>query len=207
MRKTYKRTVQVFGVLNFANSHQSLAWLMGSVAVYEVYLGFVEFHSSLLLPMDTPRAMRRAGRAMIVTFLVYAMLVAAHLGEFWPFSIYPMFSKGGNPWSRSVVRVVDTDSLANWQSYSANDLPGIAYPLLEHGVDPIDLSNFVSKTKTWSLERVEGLRDMFYADNLDQTLLVMRVNGRITEADSVVVEFVPYALINRSGASLNPGLN
>jgi len=144
---------------------------------------------------------------MIVTFLVYAVLVAAHLGEFWPFSIYPMFSKGGNPWSRSVVRVVDTDSLADWQAYSASELPGVGYPLLEHGVDPIDLSNFVSKTKTWTPERIEGLRTMFYANELDENLLVMRVNGRITETDSVVVEFVPYALISRSGASLNPALN
>lgn len=158
--------------------------------------------------MDWSRASRRASRGLLVTFLIYTVLVAAHLGEFWPFSIYPMFSKGGNPWSRAVVREVPPDWPADWRSYSATDLPGDAYPLLEYGVDPIDLSNFVSKTKEWSPERVEGLRRMFYSDDFDEEqLLVMRVNGKITEADSVVVEFVPYALVNRTGAVLNPMLH
>jgi hypothetical protein len=38
-----------------------------------------------------------------IILLIYAVLVASHEGEFWPFSIYPMFSQAGNPWTRAMV--------------------------------------------------------------------------------------------------------
>ena len=150
---------------------------------------------------------RRSVRAILTTLLVYALLVATHLGEFWPFSIYPMFSQAGNPWSRAVVRDLGAVPADLWATATADDLPGQPYPLLEHGVDPIDLSNFVSKTTTWDADRVAGLRAMFYADRLDdRALLVMRVNGRMDEQDSVRVEFVPYALVRRDTTLLRPQL-
>ena len=60
---------------------------------------------------------RKALRITLGTLIVYALLVATHLGEFWPFSIYPMFSQAGNPWSRAVVREMppgtDSRGIAN----------------------------------------------------------------------------------------------
>lgn len=150
---------------------------------------------------------RRAGRVVVFALVAYGALVGANLGEFWPASIYPMFSQGGNPWSRSVVRdVTDADSLS-WNGLSIAGLPGDPYPLLDYGVDPIDLSNFLSKSERWDENRVAGLRKMFAAHTLeDRRILVMRVNGRITADDSVTVEFVPYALLSSETSTMNPTL-
>src|SRR5690606_30809333 len=97
-------------------------------------------------PMDR---YKRAGRVLLFSLAAYALLVGANEGEFWPFSIYPMFSQGGIPWSRAVVRDVSSEPVRSWSTVQASDLPGEAYPLLEHGVDPIDLANFVSKSRVW----------------------------------------------------------
>ena len=149
---------------------------------------------------------RKATTVLVATFLVYGVLVATHLGEFWPFSIYPMFSKGGNPWSRAVVRDVTDAPPVSWEMMTAEELPGEPFATLPNGIDPIDLANFVSKTQRWDEDRVAGLRQMFY-DQLDEhRLLVMRVNGKIDEGDSVAVVFVPYVLLEEDGATLNPAL-
>lgn len=150
---------------------------------------------------------RRAGRVVVFTLVAYGALVAANLGEFWPFSIYPMFSQGGNTWSRAAVLDVTDIEGADWENRSFSELPGEPYPLLTHGVDPIDLANFLSKSKRWDEGRVAGLRKMFAAHTLeDRRLMVMRVNGRITPEDSVIVEFVPYALLTSETTTLNEAL-
>lgn len=148
---------------------------------------------------------RRARAALLGTLLVYVLLVATHAGEFWPFSIYPMFSQAGHPWSRAVVRdVSDVDPVA-WDTLSAPDaLPGTPFPLAKHGIDPIDLANFVSKTTAWNAARISGLRTMFYDQVSERDLLVMRVNGRLVGSDSVAVAFIPYVLVRADTASANP---
>ena len=151
---------------------------------------------------------RRSLRLIGVTLLVYAVLVATHLGEFWPFSIYPMFSTAGNPWSRSIVRDISSQAgEPSWEQVDGASLPGGAVALDDHGVDPIDLANFVSKTEVWDDDRIEGLRNMFRASQLEgQRLLVMRARGELNEADSVVLYFEPYVAINSTGAEVNPRL-
>lgn len=150
---------------------------------------------------------KRAGRVLVFAFVAYGVLVGTNLGEFWPASIYPMFSQGGIPWSRAAVRDVTDVENVSWSAVSTDGLPGDPYPLLKYGVDPIDLANFVSKTKSWDDERVAGLRKMFGEQELaERNLLVMRVNGRITSDDSVKVVFVPYALLTVDGNTLNEDL-
>ena len=118
-----------------------------------------------------------------------------------------MFSKAGNPWSRSIVRDVSNDTAVAWDIVDANNLPGEKVALTEHGVDPIDLANYVSKTEVWDADRVEGLRNMFRADQLDgQRLLVFRAGGAMNEADSVILHFEPYVLLLNQGAEVNPRL-
>ena len=151
---------------------------------------------------------RRSMRAVGVVLLVYAVLVATHLGEFWPFSIYPMFSQAGNPWSRAIVRDISNESDAiDWRQVDATSLPGKPVALTDHGVDPIDLANFVSKTEVWDGNRVEGLRNMFRADQLgDQRLLVFRARGEMNDADLVALYFEPYVAFDKEGAQVNPAL-
>lgn len=151
---------------------------------------------------------RRATRVIGVVLLVYAILVATHLGEFWPFSIYPMFSRAGQPWSRAVVRDIShgPEAIA-WEPVDAAALPGEPVALDDYGVDPIDLANYVSKTRIWTDARVGGLRTMFRADRLQgQRLLVMRATGELTPSDSVILRFEPYVAIDREGAVVNPTL-
>ena len=159
-----------------------------------------------------PHPYKKSIKVIGITLLVYIVLVATHLGEFWPFSIYPMFSQAGNPWNRSIVRdmsdvPIDQDGSVAWDVVDAAGLPGQPVALTDHGVDPIDLANFVSKTETWDADRVEGLRRMFRADALgEQQLLVFRAGGAMNEADSVILHFEPYVLIHETGALVNPSL-
>lgn len=150
--------------------------------------------------------LRRAGYLLIGTFLIYGLLVATHRGEFWPFSIYPMFSQAGNPWSRAVVRDISDDTRPPpWTPSSRQHLPGEPFALQNLEISNIDLSNFVSKTDTWTPKRVQGLHSQFHASLSDHTLLVMRVNGRMVE-DSVIVEYVPYVYLDSDSTALNPKL-
>lgn len=140
-------------------------------------------------------------------FLAYALLVATHLGEFWPFSIYPMFSQAGNPWTRTVVREVpsgaDPDTLS-WNAVSLEALPGTEYPLAPQGINQNDVANYVSKTEEWTEDRIQGLRSLFAKDRpLPSPLLVMRVRGELS-GDSVAVAATPVMLFTPDTTYLNP---
>ena len=158
---------------------------------------------------------KRAGRILLVTLVLYVGLVATHLGEFWPFSIYPMFSKTGRPWSRAIVRVVKADEPASfdWSTVPIDEMPGEGFALKKHDIDPIDLANFVSKTKSWDADRVDGMHRMFKREldaDGDLDLLVMRVNGRLETDEAgkeiVVLEAVPYVLLDHDRGYANPEL-
>lgn len=139
----------------------------------------------------------KARTALLGVLLVYALTVATHLGEFWPFSIYPMFSQAGNPWSRSLVRELAPDDTIAWETVTLDALPGQPYGVASGGVDAIDLANFVSKTKVWDTDRVAALKLMLLADppRTPLDLLVFRVRARLTETDSVAVLATPYVRV------------
>ena len=149
------------------------------------------------------RALRVVGGVLVV----YALLVATHLGEFWPFSIYPMFSQAGNPWTRAVVRELpsqaDPDTLS-WDAASLQDLPGTSYPVAPKGINQNDVANYVSKTDRWTDERVQGLRSLFTKGRtLSSPLFVFRVRGTL-EADSVAVTATPVLLFAPDTTRLHP---
>lgn len=152
---------------------------------------------------------RTSIRALLGTLLVYALLVATHLGEFWPFSIYPMFSQAGHPWTRAVVREMppDTDEPASWETVAFSELPGEPYPLVPRGINQNDVANYVSKTETWTPERRSGLRNMFAKSRtLPQPLLVMKVRGALA-GDSVAIRAAPVMLITPDSLKLHPDLD
>lgn len=157
---------------------------------------------------DVASAYRHAGRALITVFVVYGVLVAANEGEFWPFSIYPMFSQAGRPWSRALVRELPPDTpVPAWDTLAVEALPGDPYPAAPNGVDAIDLANFVSKTNTWTPSRAAALAQLLDAEGLGARRLgVYRVNGRLLPDDRVAVEAVPYAWIGRGQVDINPAL-
>ena len=160
-----------------------------------------------ILRMTQISPARKANRAILALLVVSSALVATNLGEFWPFSIYPMFSQGGNNWSRTLVRGIEPGQAVEWQPSTLDDLPGDPVGVRSYGVDPIDLANFVAKTQEWTEARVDALHRMFFRDSpADRRLLVFRVNGVLTDGDEVVVEAVPYVLLDSGNTQINPVL-
>ena len=141
-----------------------------------------------------------------IILIVYAALVATHEGEFWPFSIYPMFSQAGNPWTRAMV--TDVTNLPDnelWIRTPLHQKAGTAVPVNQYGVDQIDFSNFVSKTDEWTESRINAMHTMFGAENIgNNRWMVSKVHGRMVGADSVTVEIEPLILLTEEGAVLNP---
>lgn len=144
-----------------------------------------------------------------IILLLYAALVATHEGEFWPFSIYPMFSQAGNPWTRAMVMdVTDLPDDEIWESHSFYNRIADPIPLREHGIDQIDFSNFMSKTQNWTPERRAALHYMFGQDNLGpERWMASKVRGRIVQEDSVVVEIEPFLLVTADTVRMNPTLD
>lgn len=151
---------------------------------------------------------KKSTRYLLSVLLAYAVLVAPHKGEFWPFSIYPMFSKAGQPWSRAIVRDMSSvpDSL-RWKTTTLNNLQGSPVSLQDYGVDQIDYANYVSKTKNWTWDRQWALQQMFGEENIkDKHLMVIKVSGRFENKDSISTQAEPLFLVTADTVLGNPRL-
>jgi len=151
---------------------------------------------------------RKSISILFATLLVYASLVATHQGEFWPFSIYPMFSRGGFPWSRVLVREVpNAPAVDEWQVLSLDELPGAAFALEPAGISTNDLANFMARTRDWNEDRIRDLTYLFRDAIRDRSLLILRVDGRIDTSDSVRIAATPFALLTPRATVINPSLD
>lgn len=149
----------------------------------------------------------KALRLVGIVLAVYALLVATHRGEFWPFSIYPMFSQAGTPWTRSLVHEVPNDTSFSWEARHLGNLPGKPFPVDPRGINQNDVANYVSKTDTWTTERLQGLRDIFDASyDFESPLLVMRVRGELAN-DSVSVTATPLIMFSDEETRLHPSID
>jgi hypothetical protein len=122
---------------------------------------------------------RRTLKALGVVAACYVALIATHGGEFWPFSVYPMFASAGKPWQRALVRVMDGAPLTSATAYTLDALPGTALPLREHGVPQNDLSSLVQRAERWSDAEVATLGAMFGGLPCRAPLVVLRVRGSL----------------------------
>lgn len=147
-------------------------------------------------------------KILITVLVINVILVATHEGEFWPFSIFPMFSQAGNPWTRAMVQQVDDTHMDDlWLVKPLHEVSDRAVAIEDYGVDQIDYSNFISKTTEWNEKRIQSLRSYLDIDNLsDQKWLVTKVDGYLTEDDSVVVETTPLFLFTRDTTVKNPNI-
>lgn len=149
---------------------------------------------------------KKALRLVGLVLTVYALLVASHRGEFWPFSIYPMFSQAGTPWTRSLVHRVPDDTSFSWESTTLEDLPGEPFPVAPRGINQNDVANYVSKTEAWTEKRLRGLRNVFESEyDFETPLLVFRVRGELVN-DSVAVTATPLVLFSVDETRLHPSL-
>lgn len=153
--------------------------------------------------------LRKAVKILYTVLAIYAVLVATHLGEFWPFSIYPMFSQAGNEWSRSLVHEVPPDhQVTGWEPLLQVQLPGEVFALDNIGLNQNDLANLISKNEDWSPRRMQSIRHFFgsYLDN--SGFVVYRARGRFAGEDSndVIIELTPYFYLLPDTTILNPKL-
>ena len=117
-------------------------------------------------------------RILSILMLVYASLVATHEGEFWPFSIYPMFSQAGNTWTRSFVRDVSAENRPIRGDIQSNEeLYGVPFALDLVDIHQNDLSNFISKNKDWTPKKKQAVRKYFESVLENKELLVYKVSG------------------------------
>ena len=153
-------------------------------------------------------AFRKMKLMLIAAFLVNALLVSTHKGEFWPFSIFPMFSQAGNPWSRGVVERVENRKRPDlWETKPLQRISDRVVALSEYGIDNIDYANFISKTEEWNPKRIRALRALFQSERRENEMwLATRVKGHLTESDSVVVEAIPMFLLTPDTTYKNPNL-
>lgn len=146
----------------------------------------------------------------MIVLALYVVLVATHRGEFWPASIYPMFSRAGRPWTRALVRELDAvPSLAAedaWQGRTLDELPGRPFALVPRGIGQNDVANFISKTEVWDDARVAGLRSLFAPHLTDRPLLFYAVRGHLDARAEMRIECTPMLLLTKDRADLAPHL-
>ena len=139
--------------------------------------------------------------------MVYGLLVATHLGEFWPFSIYPMFSQAGNPWKRAIVQdVTQTEVDSLWKVTDKNSLPGKTVALNELNVNTNDIANYLSKTEIWTEKKQSGVRKLLKTKVSKSNLLVYQAYGFLSDNDKPKVEFKPYLYLTADTTLLNNNL-
>ncbi len=142
-------------------------------------------------------------RALAVMSLVGIALLASHRGEFWPYSIYPMFSVAGRPWRRAIAREVsDVPVEELWRPRTVQTLAGRPFPVEEHGIPQIDFTEYVNHSSRWDAARVAGIRALFAAPLRTRTLLIYEVRGDVDEKGGALTEAEPVVLLERmaSGA-------
>jgi len=147
-------------------------------------------------------------KILLYVMLVNILLVASHKGEFWPFSIFPMFSQAGKEWSRGVVEQVSDSTRADlWHTKPIGEIEDRILPLEDYGIHEIDFANFITKTKVWNEKRLNGMRSTFQIDQYPGEMwLATRVRGYMNEEDSVVIEAIPMFLFTADTTMKNPNL-
>ncbi len=157
--------------------------------------------------MERQTSLKKSIKITLTTLVIYGLLVATHLGEFWPFSIYPMFSQAGNPWKRAIVQDVsqaEIDSL--WKATDKSSLPGRTVALNELNVNTNDIANYLSKTEIWSPKKQSGVRKLLQKKLNQSNLLVYQARGSLSENDEPKVEFIPYLYLSADTTLLNKNL-
>jgi len=133
---------------------------------------------------------------LVGVLAVYILLVSTHQGEFWPFSIFPMYSQAGHSWTKTLVRDVsglNVDSLRDEYDQIAK-LPGKPVALKTVGINKNDLSNFISKTTSWHKQEITELRSFFDRILTNKTILIYKVHGYLKD-QNVKVSCLPFVLL------------
>ena len=127
---------------------------------------------------------------------IVTVLLASHAGEFWPFSILPMFSGAGRPWMRVLVRDVSAES---GPITTAMARAGTPFPLASIDLSQNDLAKLVlGFGDTLDPEEASLLSTMFATPRRERRLLLVRVTGSL-EGGKVSLHNAPFAVLDKEG--------
>lgn len=148
---------------------------------------------------------RKTGRVLAAVVFLYAALVAGHLGEFWPFSIYPMFSQAGHEWSKSLVMEQEPGSgIPDWQIGTEEILSGSPFALDEVGLNQNDLAEILTKNAVWSPSLLRQVR-AFFGDRVDrQAYLIYLAKGSLTEDRQLAIRYTPAVYFGPDTTLVHP---
>lgn len=129
-----------------------------------------------------------------------ALLLPISRGEFWPFSIFPMFSGAGKDWSRAVVTKNDDGLGGGSRSLSAMTQPVV--PLDSIDVHQNDLSATLSRTSQANGTGAQALRKVFSRLPVGDVVILNMVRGQLVKDQlgnpQVQVTFEPQFRLSRS---------
>ncbi|HEX6982772.1 MAG TPA: hypothetical protein VF181_08420 [Balneolaceae bacterium] len=151
----------------------------------------------------------RVKKILLITILINIVLVATHKGEFWPFSIFPMFSISGQPFLRGVVEEVENIDRPNlWRVKPLYKIEERVISLQEYGINPFDFANYIKKTKYWDAEKINGLRSTFQIECYsDKMWMITRVKGFFNDDNEIVIYTYPMFLLTGDTTYKNPNLS
>jgi hypothetical protein len=150
-----------------------------------------------------PRAAERAVRTLIASLVLGAALVASHRGEFWPFSIYPMFSRAGRPFTRTVVRQLAATEPIDAAPRPLSALPGIAFPLAHTDISQNDVASFAAPSARRGDAELGALAALFRSHTAGRRLVVFAVRGRLGGGE-VELSAQPLAELTEDSARFFP---
>jgi hypothetical protein len=148
--------------------------------------------------------MKRFRRAAYSLMLAYAALLATQRGEFFPFSLFPMFSKAGRPWERAIVRELTTVPAC---AVDAEQLPGSAVALAPLGLDQNDVSKALLRIREMSDQAAaeQTLARLFAGARASRPLAIYQARGSLDAARSVRVILHLLGTIDGERAQLARG--
>jgi hypothetical protein len=150
----------------------------------------------------------RVKKILLITILINIVLVSTHRGEFWPFSIFPMFSIAGQPFVRGVVvEVEDLSQAGLWEVKPLSEIDDRVIPLQKYGISPFDFANYIKKTEHWDAEKINGLRSTFQIERYpDKMWMITRVKGFFNEDNEIFIYTYPMFLLTSDTTYKNPNL-
>lgn len=141
---------------------------------------------------------KRSLWAIAITCVLYALLVGTHRGEFWPLSIYPMFSKAKSTLYQVAVQRVSPGVWSEpefWRGYGPGEIPGKPFAVAPHGMDAVDLAKYVRLTTDWTADRKQGIVDFFGDTSRENTLVIMSAKGSVDRSGKLEVTYRPILVL------------
>lgn len=152
----------------------------------------------------------KAGRILLSVFIVYAVLVATNRGEFWPFSIYPMFSSAEQPWIQAVVRDVPADPAGKmpWIPVEMSQLPGDVVVLDERRVPANDVAALFQHSGRWTTPVADQLRALLgQAPSGGHAFVLFRVEEKRADEEKIRILCTPVAYLFPDSTRVNPAFD